>query len=110
MTLRYLAVVLMLAVIGAGLLGLRQQQLNDRHAMAVSHAEMKSSRENIKDLQVRIAKLTTPEALRDAIDRSRLDLQPITKQSDESGPATPEAATTATPSDTTPTDDEARDG
>ena len=51
MTLRYLAVVVLLAAVGAGVLGMRQQQLNDKHAMAESHAEMKEAREHIKDLQ-----------------------------------------------------------
>lgn len=80
MTLRYLAVVVLLSAVGAGLLGLRQQQLNDRHAIAVSHAEMKAARENIKDLQVRIAKMTRPEALHEAIERVELRVEPISKQ------------------------------
>lgn len=83
MPLRYLAAVILLSAIGAGLLGLRQQQLNDKHSMAQSHAEMKNDRETIKDLQVRIAKLTRPEALRDAIERARLEMQPISRRSDE---------------------------
>ncbi len=80
MTFRYLAVVLLLTAIGAGLLGMRQQQLNDKHAIAEHHAAMKRDREQIKDLQVRIAKRTTREALLEAIDRRRLDLEPITRQ------------------------------
>jgi hypothetical protein len=80
MTLRYLAVVVLLSAVGAGLLGLRQQQLNDKHAMAVSHAEMKESREHIKDLQVRIAKMTRPEALKEAIDRTELRVEPIARR------------------------------
>ena len=79
MTLRYLAVVVLLSAIGAGLLGLRQQQLNDKHAMAASHAQMKDAREHIKDLQVRIAKMTRPEALKDAIDRADIRVEPISK-------------------------------
>ena len=77
MTLRYLAVVVLLSAVGAGLLGLRQQQLNDKHAMAESHARMKDAREYIKDLQVRIAKMTRPEALNDAIERAKLQVEPI---------------------------------
>lgn len=77
MTLRYLVVVLLLAATGAGLLGMRQQQLNDKHAMAESHTQMKADRERIKDLQVRIARKTTPKALLDAIDRADLLLVPI---------------------------------
>lgn len=80
MTLRYLAVVALLSAVGAGLLGLRQQQLNDKHAMAVSHAQMKDAREHIKDLQVRIAKMTRPEALREAIERVDLSVEPISSR------------------------------
>ncbi len=87
MTLRYLTVVVLLSAVGAGLLGLRQQQLNDKHAMAVSHAEMKASRENIKDLQVRIARMTRPEALNEAIERVELGVEPISRSTP---PAEPE--------------------
>lgn len=80
MTLRYLAVVALLSAVGAGLLGLRQQQLNDKHAMAESHAEMKEGREHIKDLQVRIAKMTRPEALYEAIERAELQVEPIARR------------------------------
>lgn len=80
MTPRYLAVVLLLAAIGAGLLGMRQQQLNDKHAIAEHHGQMKSDREQIKDLQVRIARKTTPEALQQAIDQAQLQLEPITRE------------------------------
>lgn len=86
MTLRYLVVVLLLATIGAGLLGMRQQQLNDKHAIAESHTQMKSDREQIKDLQVRIAKQTTPEALQDAIHRSKLNLEPMSKRPTDQNP------------------------
>lgn len=87
MTLRYLAAVLTLTVIGAGLLGLRRQQLNDMHAMAELHTQMKQDRETIKDLQVRIARKTTPEALQDAIDRAGMNLVPITSSADQDTPA-----------------------
>jgi crotonobetainyl-CoA:carnitine CoA-transferase CaiB-like acyl-CoA transferase len=80
MTLRYLAVVVLLSAVGAGLLGLRQQQLNDKHAMAESHARMKEAREHIKDLQVRIAKMTRPEALNEAIERADITVEPISRR------------------------------
>lgn len=94
MTLRYLTVVVLLSAVGAGLLGLRQQQLNDKHAMAASHAEMKEAREQIKDLQVRIAKMTRPEALKDAIDRVDIHVEPIS-----SNPPSPEGSDDAEASD-----------
>ena len=85
MTLRYLAVVVLLSAVGAGVLGLRQQQLNDKHAMAQSHAEMKEAREHIKDLQVRIAKMTRPEALKEAIERADLRVEPISTRPANTG-------------------------
>ena len=81
MTLRYLAVVVLLSAVGAGVLGMRQQQLNDKHAMAESHAEMKEAREHIKDLQVRIAKMTRPDALKEAIERADITAEPISSRS-----------------------------
>lgn len=90
MTLRYLVVVILLAGIGSGLLGLRQQQLNDKHAIAESHTRMKLDREYIKDLQVRIAKRTSPQALQHAIEAAGLQLEPITRRSEsETTPENP---------------------
>lgn len=97
MTLRYLVVVILLSAVGAGLLGLRQQQLNDKHAMAEAHAQMKLDREQIKDLQVRIAKMTRPEALKQAIERARLDVEPISRN--QAAPSTEAAPDLPDPQD-----------
>ena len=86
MTLRLLFVVIGLAAIGAGLLGLRQEQINDRHTIAATHAAMRGDREAIKDMQIRIAEQTQPEALRKAIDRAELRLEPIGETTDEQEP------------------------
>ena len=83
MTLRYLVVVLLLSAIGAGLLGMRQQQLNDKHAIAEWHSQMRQDREQIKDLQVRIAERARPEALYEAIDRADLRFEPIAGEGPE---------------------------
>jgi len=72
--------VVLLSAVGAGVLGMRQQQLNDKHAMAESHAEMKESREHIKDLQVRIAKMTRPNALKEAIERADITVEPLSRR------------------------------
>jgi len=92
MTLRYLAVVVLLTAVGAGVLGLRQQQLNDKHAMAESHAQMKEAREHIKDLQVRIAKMTRPEALKEAIERADITVEPISRRPTRDTPEEAEAS------------------
>jgi len=84
MTLRLLFVVIGLTAIGAGLLGLRQEQINDRHTIAATHAAMRADREAIKDMQIRIAEQTQPEALREAIERAQLRLEPIGDKTPES--------------------------
>ena len=94
MTLRYLAVVVFLSAVGAGVLGLRQQQLNDKHATAQSHAKMKDAREHIKDLQVRIARMTRPEAMHQAIERAAMQVEPISRR-----PATKDETEEAEPTD-----------
>lgn len=74
---RYLLVVIALAAVGAGLLGLRQQQLAHMHAIAVMHGQMRDHREEIKDYQVRIEVMKQPAQLREAIDRLDLQLEPV---------------------------------
>ena len=116
MTLRYLAVVTMLAAIGAGLLGLRQQQLNDKHAIAQSHTRMTQDRERIKDLQVQIAIRATPEALNKSIKKLGLNLQPMTDrgkdENTDDGAAPADASEHVAPpaASAAPTDTEALDG
>lgn len=83
MTLRLIFLVVGLSVIGAGLLGLRQEQMNDRHTIAATHAAMREDRDAIKDMQIRIAEQTQPEALRDAIERAELRLEPIGQTSSQ---------------------------
>jgi len=77
MMLRYLTAVIALVAVGAGLLGLRMQQLNHRHELAVLHSQMRKDREQIQELQVRIARQTSEESLREAIRRLDLQLEPI---------------------------------
>lgn len=77
MLFRFLFVVIALAAVGAGMLGLRQQQLAHMHAIAVQHSQMRQHREAIKDLQVRIEFLKEPAQLREAIRRLELPLEPI---------------------------------
>jgi len=74
---RYLLVVIALAAVGAGMLGLRQQQLAHMHAIAVMHGQMRDHREAIKDYQVRIEVMKQPAQLREAIDRLDLQLEPV---------------------------------
>ncbi|MFA9478355.1 hypothetical protein ACERK3_08605 [Phycisphaerales bacterium AB-hyl4] len=64
------------AAIGAVLLGLRQHRLEMMHDMVRVHREMDAVRQQTWDLQVRIAERLEPEALRDAVERADLSLEP----------------------------------
>lgn len=77
MLFRFLFVVIALAAVGAGMLGLRQQQLTHKHAIAVQHGQMRDHRTDIKDLQIRIEFLKEPAQLREAIRQLDLPLEPI---------------------------------
>jgi len=83
MQMRYLFAVLALTAIGAGLLGLRQQQHVHLHAMATMHADLRNDREAVKDLKIRIAELDNPDALRETIRRLNLQYEPINIQSEQ---------------------------
>ncbi|XAM00217.1 hypothetical protein OT109_02285 [Phycisphaeraceae bacterium D3-23] len=77
MVLRFLFVVIVLAAVGAGMLGMRQQQLTHMHATTVIHGQMRDHRKEIKDYQIRIESLKEPARLREAIRRLDLQLEPI---------------------------------
>ncbi len=65
------------ALIGAGLLSLRQQRLTMMHEMAQLHQHMDQTRRETWDLQARIASESSPEALRQAIERTGMQLEPV---------------------------------
>ncbi len=73
-----LALTVYVTVLGTALLWFRQERLHIMHAVAVLHTQINHTRQGLWDLQVRIADLTGPRALGDAIARSSLDMQPVT--------------------------------
>lgn len=75
---KLIMVVVFAAAIGAVLLGLRQQRLQMSHEMAKMHAKINKARQETWDMQVRISERMEPEALKEAIERAKLDLEPIT--------------------------------
>jgi len=95
---KVLFVIVAAAGIGAGLLALRHQQLKLRNEMARLHTQMDQTRRETWDLQTRIATRASPHALREAIERSRLELEPVRPTDLDAGrsgahapPASPEA-------------------
>ena len=83
---KLLTLIVFIIAIGAALLGMRQYRLNIQGDMTRLHHEMNQSRKELWDMQVRIARQTEPQALRQAVQRAQLELEPIT-------PATQPAAT-----------------
>lgn len=75
---KLIAVVVFATAVAAVLLGLRQQRLEMMNEMARMHGEINTSRQDVWDLQVKIAERMEPEALNAAIARVGLQLEPIT--------------------------------
>ena len=80
--------VLATVVLGAALLGLRQQRLQTMHEMAELHADMDKARRDTWDLQVRIGEQIEPERLREAIERNQLVMEPSTRATEAAPPPT----------------------
>ena len=74
-------------LIGACLFNLRQQRLELMHEVTDLHRQMNRDRQATWDTQVRIAERTGPQALRDALARTGLEMEPAAEhpaQPDES--------------------------
>lgn len=77
MLLKLFFVIAGVAVIAAALLSLEQRQLLTAHAMADLHVQMDRDRKATWDAQAQIAEGTHPMALRAAVQRIGLDLEPL---------------------------------
>ena len=62
---------------GAALLGIERQRLLTAHAMSDLHVQMDQDRKATWDAQARIAEASHPVALREAIQRIGLELEPL---------------------------------
>lgn len=65
------------ALIGAALLSLRHQRLVMMHEMAQMHQQIDQARRETWDYQAKIAEAASPAALREAIERAGLELEPL---------------------------------
>lgn len=74
---RLLLCCVFIAASAATLLTFRHARLQTLHDMGRLHASMNTTRTATWDLQVRIAEATHPHALRAAIVRARLHLEPV---------------------------------
>lgn len=75
---KLLLLVMVTTVVGATLLGLRQQRLQLMHEMAGLHSQIDQARQATWDMQIRIAELAEAGALEQAIERAQLELEPVT--------------------------------
>lgn len=75
---KLLLLVMVTTVVGATLLGLRQQRLQLMHEMAGLHSQIDRARQATWDMQTRIAQLTEAGALEQAIERAELELESVT--------------------------------
>ncbi len=76
---KLITAIVALTIIASVTLAQRHQRLEVMHEMARLHGEINHRRMETWDLQVRIAQRTVPATLRDAIDRTGLVVEPITR-------------------------------
>lgn len=73
---KLLTALVLAVVIGSAVFSLRQQRLELMHEITGLHRQMNRDRQATWDMQVRIAGRTRPEALRDAISRAGIEMEP----------------------------------
>jgi hypothetical protein len=78
MFLKSLTVILFAAAIAMSLIYLRHQRLEMMNEMTRLHSQMNHSRQDVWDLQERIATKSQPAGLAAAITRTKLQLEPLT--------------------------------
>lgn len=66
-------------LIGSSIFNLRQQRLELMHEVTGLHRQMNRDRQTTWDTQVRIAERTGPEALREALARTGIEMVPVTE-------------------------------
>lgn len=77
---KLLTALVLAVLIGAAIFNLRQQRLELMHEITVLHRQMDRDRQATWDAQVRIASQTSPEALREALVRAGLTMEPAVAQ------------------------------
>lgn len=75
---KWLAMIVFATALAGALLTFRQQRFEAMNAMAREHTRINHARQQMWDLQVRIADKMQPMALEQAIRRSELNLEPQT--------------------------------
>ncbi len=78
MFLKAAALVISLTALGAGVLSLRQQEWETRHATTAMHRQMEQTRRATWEHEVKVADYLKPAALQHRIEVANLDLEPVT--------------------------------
>ncbi|MEM9420354.1 MAG: hypothetical protein AAGA25_15050 [Planctomycetota bacterium] len=78
-----------IALIAGALLGLHQQRMQTLHAMSDLHVQMDADRKATWDAQSEIAEGSHPVALKEAVQRIGLDLEPLKLPADDEALPTP---------------------
>lgn len=73
---KFAVLIIAVTVITVGLLALRHQRIRTAHQIMLQHKKINAARQEMWDMQLRIADLATPQALAQAIDRAHLELEP----------------------------------
>ena len=76
MFVKLLTALVFAVVIGAAIFNLRQQRLELMHEITGLHREMNQDRQATWDAQVRIAERAQPQALREALARAGMQMEP----------------------------------
>lgn len=79
---KLLTALVLAVIVGAAVFNLRQQRLELMHEITVLHRQMNQDRQATWDTQVRIASQTNPQALRDALTRAGLTMEPAVTHHD----------------------------
>lgn len=80
MFVKLLTALVFAVVIGAAVFNLRQQRLELMHEITDLHREMNKDRQATWDTQVRIAERAQPQALREALARAGMEMEPAATQ------------------------------
>ena len=89
MFVKLLTALVFAVAIGAAVFNLRQQRLELMHEITGLHRQMNSDRQATWDTQVRIAERAQPQALREALARAGMDMEPAAGHAQPHQPQNP---------------------
>ncbi len=85
--LKMAVVIVFLALMGIALLSMRQERFDRMHAMSGHHGGIARARQDLWDMQSRIASRVGPRSLHEVIEWSQIELEPVTPLTGQMPPA-----------------------